>query len=466
VTHFARVLRNAANLGSAEAVGKVVGLTTTIVLARFLHADGYGRYAAAVAFGALCAVLADAGLAYFTAREVARAPRAAGRLLWTAYAAHLVLCVTVIALGLLILPLFRFSGPTATAAMLLLCGACADGMTAQALALFRGRQQMFVEARILSLGRVVMLCAVAAVAFFAPTVTWAAAATCGTSLLTATIATIAAARAVRPVLPRRAAAMTMTRHALPFAASGLLTLIFFRVDVLLLRAFGVADAAIGAYSAAYRVMEAPRSAPGVVASSFFPAAAQLSRSADRRPLLQLGGKAVTLVVAAVAPIAVAFAVAPSAITSIVFGSGFAGSAPLLRALSPMPVLMAMNAIAIALINATGGQRSAVAVFALCAAVNVAANVLMIPHLGTMAAAMATVLTEVVELVAFATWIRANVGNVRAPLPGVAVAGVAGLVAAALTPAEHGLWRIAVSTGAYLAVLLPVILIVRRGVAPA
>lgn len=405
MTHFARVLRNAANLGSAQVVGKVVGLATTIILARVLHAEGYGRYAAAVAFGVLLAVLADAGLAYFTAREVARAPRAARRLLWTAYAVHLVLCGVVIAIGALVLPLFRFSGATAAAAMLLLGGACADGMTAQALALFRGRQQMFVEAWVLSLGRVVFLGAVVAVAFFAPTLVWAAAVTCGSSLVTAVLAAIAAARSVRPAFPRRHAVLTFTRAALPFAAMGLLTQVFFRIDVLLLRIFGVADSAIGNYSAAYRVMEAPRSAPSVVASSFFPAAARLSREGDRRPLLRLSGKALALGVLLVAPVAVAFAVAPAPIIRIVFGGGFAHAAPLLRMLSPMPVLMAVNSLLIALVNAAGGQMRTMAIFALCSAVNVVANVLMIPYIGTTGAAIATVLTELVELVAFAVWIR-------------------------------------------------------------
>ena len=46
-----------------------------------------------------------------------------------------------------------------------------------------------------------------------------------------------------------------------FCRSGLLSYVFFRIDTLLLRAFGIADVAIGAYSAAYRVMEAPEPRP-------------------------------------------------------------------------------------------------------------------------------------------------------------------------------------------------------------
>ncbi|TAM73591.1 hypothetical protein EPN44_13335 [bacterium] len=466
MTTFARVLRNAGNLGTAEAAGRLVGFARTIILARVLHADGYGKFAAAMAFGALLAVLAEAGLAYFTAREVARAPRAARRLAWTAYALHLALCAVMLAVGAVILPLFRFTGETAFAAMLLLASSCADGMTGQALALFRGRQQMGVEARVLTFGRFLLLIGVVAIAMLAPTVLWAAAVAAMTSIVTALIAVVVAARAEGPVLPKRRELAAVTRGALPFAASGLLNLIFFRVDVLLLRVLGIADASIGAYSAAYRVMEAPRSAPGVVASGFFPEATRLAREGERRQLLQLGTRSLTLVVAAVAPIAVAFAVAPAFITATLFGSDFTGSAPLLRILAPMPVLMAMNAIAIALVNASGGQTRVAGIFAICTVVNVVANLLMIPHLGATGAAIATVVTEAVEVVSFIVWIRGNIGTARAPLTGVALAGVSGLLAAVLAPGEQGMWRIVVSTGVYLAVLVPMLLIARRGVATA
>ncbi|TAM56169.1 hypothetical protein EPN52_15080 [bacterium] len=464
MSNFARVLRNAANLGTAEAAGRAVGFVRTVVLARVLHAAGYGTFAAAMAFGVLLAALAEAGLSYFTAREVARAPHAARRLVWTAYVLHAALCVAALALGLAVLPLFRFSGQEALAAMLLLAGACADGMTGQALALFRGRQRMGVEARVVTFGRFVLLIGVIAVAVFAPTVLWAAAVTAVGSALTAAIALTVAALAERPVRPKRRELAAVARAALPFAASGLLSMIYFRVDVLLLRMLGIADAPIGAYSAAYRVMEAPRSAPGVVASGFFPEAARLAREGDRGRLLSLGARSLTLVVAAVVPLSVAFVSAPAFITRTLFGVDFSGSAELLRILAPMPVLMAMNAIAIALVNASGGQRRVVTIFSVCTAVNVGANLLLIPLLGVTGAAIATVLTEAVELVAFVLWIRANFGALRAPLTGVAVAGATALAAAAFVPGAQGLWRIVVATAAYLGVLVPLLLIARRGVA--
>jgi O-antigen/teichoic acid export membrane protein len=449
---IARIVRNAASLASAQFVTKLAGLAATIVVARALHASGFGAYAATWAYGMLVGVLADGGLPYFIALEVARVPRAARRLAWTAFALRLGLAAGALVPAVALLPLLRFTPAESAAAIIFTVGALADGIANQALAYFRGVARMHVEASVVTIGRVLYVAATL-IALAWPSLLAFAVAQGTASVVSAVLATIVLARSVSAVQPRRAALGAIARGALPFAASGLLTYVYFRIDVLLMRGLGVADAGLGAYSAAYRVMEAPRSAFGSIAAGVLPAATALAHPRRRSEFRALGARAATIALWTVAPATVAFLVAPHTVTSLIFGRGYDAAAGLLWLLAPMPLLMAADAIAVSLVNAVGGQRTITGIFALCAAVNVATNLLLIPAWGARGAAVATVVTEVVQLTALLTVVARRIGVVRPALGSLALAACAAVLVAALLP--ESVVRIAAAVLVYAAVALVV-----------
>src|SRR5581483_8659321 len=128
-----------------------------------------------------------------------------------------------------------------------------DGVGTQVFAYYRATARMHVEATITTFGRFAFVVATLTALAFSHTIVAVSLGACVASLITASTALVTAARSLRPVFPRRAAVIAVGRAALPFAANGLLTQVFFRIDVLMLRFFGIADVAIGAYSGAYRV---------------------------------------------------------------------------------------------------------------------------------------------------------------------------------------------------------------------
>jgi O-antigen/teichoic acid export membrane protein len=405
-----RVLRNAASLTGAQLAMKLAGLAVTILVARALHADGFGRFAAAWSFGMLVGVLADGGLAYFVALEVSRARRTARRFVWTALTLRAALCLLGILIAAAALPLLHFSGPLAAAALVFALSAVLDGLCAQILAYYRAVARMHVEASVVTFGRVALIAA-SAMALVHPSVLAFALAQCAASAATAAVALRLLGAEVPPIRPRRRALRAIAFGTLPFTANGLLTYVFFRIDTLLLRGFGIPDAAIGAYSAAYRVMEAPRTAfASTIAAGALPAATSLAHPSQRASFLRLGRTTTGLVLWIMAPAALVFALAPGLVIGLIFGRGFTDAATLLLVLSPMPILMGLDAILGTFLNALSLQKTVTAVFALCALVNVTLNVIMIPRSGALGAAIATVLTEAVELSAFAlvVWRRLDV----------------------------------------------------------
>lgn len=453
---IARVLRNAASLASAQIAMKAAGLVVTIFVARALHADGFGRFAAAWSYGMLVGVLADFGLAYFVALEVSRVPRAARRFVWTALSLRTIVCCAGLLLAALALPVLHFDRWLQVAAMVFALSAVLDGITAQITSYYRAVARMHVEAMVVSVGRVALVVTTGVALLVHPSVLSFAVAQAAASTATAVLAAWSLCRDCSPAWPRLRALRAIGIGALPFAASGLLSYVFFRIDTLLLRAFGIADVAIGAYSAAYRVMEAPRTAFSSVAGGVIPAATALAHPNDRAAFRRLGMTATSLVLWMVVPAVLAFALAPSTVIRLIFGHGYDQAAQLLVLLSPMPVLMALDAVLGTLLNALGMQRIVTGVFALCAVVNVALNVWLIPAQGAVGASIATVGTELVELTAFALLVRGRLGNMRPALGGLLVASAVGAGAGSFLP--DGIIRIAAAVGAFAAVAV----VVKRG----
>jgi O-antigen/teichoic acid export membrane protein len=447
---IAKVLRNAASLASAQVVMKAAGLAVTILVARALHASGFGQFAATWSYGMLVGVLADAGLAYFVALEVSRVPRTARRFVWTALALRCIVCTTGLVIAAIALPFLHFSAVLAWAAMAFAFSAVLDGVQAQILSYYRAVARMHVEATIVTVGRVALLVTTLAALLVHRTVLAFALAQAAASLVTVIVAGAVMCRDVAPIRPRMRAVRAIAMGALPFAASGLLSYVFFRIDTLLLRAFGIADASIGAYSAAYRVMEAPRTAFGSIAAGVLPAATSLAHPRERAKFRQLGMTTTAIAMWVVLPAVLVFALSPGTVIGIIFGGhGFGAAAPLLLVLAPMPILMALDAVLGSLLNALGAQKAVTGVFAICAVANVALNVILIPRSGAMGAAIATLATEAVELSAFALLVQQRLGSVRPALGGMVIASVAGAGAGVLVP--DGIARIVAAVGTFATV---------------
>ena len=445
---FARIARNALNLGSSEVVAKAAGFIVTLFLTRALHPDGYGRFALAYAFAAIVGLAAEGGLTYFVAREVARAQRAARRIVWTALALRVTLAVTAGLIALAVLPLFGFGAEGAVAAGWLMLSTLADGFVTQCMSLFRGRQQMAVEARLVSAGRLLLLACVLVAIRFAPGVAGVAVAYAAASGLTAAAALTLVVRVVPPIRPRPLHLRLFLREGMTFFAGGVFIYIFFRIDVLLLRAFGVSEAAIGFYSAAFRVMEVTRSPSGVFAAGFAPAAAVAARRRERGPLLHLGSRTLATVIGIALIPTLVFLLAPELLARLLFGGEYALVGPLLFAMAPMPLLMATDSILLVLVNADGLQRWSIVAFAAVAAFNIVLNLIAIPILGVLGCAIATDLTEAALAAALWAIVARRIGGLAPPIRLTATAFALAAACAFLVGSSHPIARIAIGLTIY------------------
>ncbi|MBA2489095.1 MAG: polysaccharide biosynthesis C-terminal domain-containing protein [Chloroflexi bacterium] len=184
--------------------------------------------------------------------------------------------------------------------------------------------------------------------------------------------------------------------AFPVGAAAALSLLMFRVDVVLLEALRGPES-VAAFSAAHRLYEAAVLLPAAVMAGTFPALARSmadlvafrQRIREVAVLLATYGVAATLAGWLLAPIVV----------PLIFGSSYAGSGQLLQVMVLAVPFLALNALLTQALIAVGRAWREAAAVALALAVAVAVNLALIPSLGAIGAAGAVVAGEAALLLA-------------------------------------------------------------------
>jgi O-antigen/teichoic acid export membrane protein len=178
----------------------------------------------------------------------------------------------------------------------------------------------------------------------------------------------------------RGVARAALAQGIPLWLVTLISLLYFRGDVLLMRIF-VGDAEIGAYSAAYKIFEGVAILPGVIMAGAFPALARAHGDPARQRRWE------RLLVTTLLGLGAAAGAA-------VYGAGFARAVASLRILALAVPFLFLNAALTSILIARNLERRNLLFAILMLLVNTGANLVLIPRAGGPGAAWATALTEV------------------------------------------------------------------------
>lgn len=183
----------------------------------------------------------------------------------------------------------------------------------------------------------------------------------------------------------------LIRLGAPIAIGGLLVMGYGRIDqVLVFKLVGSKDA--GLYAAAYRIYSQASFAPVSISTTFFAllTAAFIASRSRFRALYQTSLELLLAVSIGGLAIAITYA---SAITTLLYGKGFAPAASALPILMGAFVLVCVGYLQDLLIIIAGLQKRFVAIAALAVALNVGLNIVLLPRYGFIAAAWVTLATE-------------------------------------------------------------------------
>lgn len=397
-----RLLANITWLGLASACAKPFWFVfITFFCAHMLGAEGYGRLNTALALASIAFSLTGLGLRQYTVREVAATPSLASRFYTNFVSLHLLLSLAAAALALCVGAILGYDHALLVATLF----ACLYQLSLSLLEYNRGFFESFgvlgqQAVSVVVEKALVLLAGSAALLAFAKA-EWTLLGMATGAAVTSAGVSVWVGRRLAPFRVELWDAEFLrqsVRPLLPFAVAGVLGMLFFRVDNVMVEAIeGVAAA--GQYGLAFRIVEALNMLPLIVAhSAVYPklsALASQRNEADYRRLVRLTG--VTLGVLSMGIAAVVFFSAPLLIGWIANDPQLREAEPVLRLLCWAFPLTAIRTLLYVSLLARGEQRFIALALFVAVALNVSLNALLIPTLGVVGAALTTIASEVLLL---------------------------------------------------------------------
>lgn len=365
-----------------------------IVLARVLGPDEYGIFAAAVALGGVLSLLIQFGLPTLLGREVAANPQKG------AQSTTLCLLIEILNTGIICLFLFPvtrvlgFEGHGILICFLVLITEVCRSAKITLRNVLRGIGEFSTETISVSIERLLTYGFAGAALFWTESLIWVVTTIIFVRCLdligliyyvsrkTQILSTISVSGLWKSLLA-----------AYPFAISGVLWVLYYQVDILTLQ-WLTHSTETGYYSAAYRTIEIFSALPRVVFYvTFTRFASCYSTQPDSLPREIY--KSVRLLLAGVLPVIIVAGFLINPMVEGLYGKSFVPAVDALAILIPSLGIKLFGSLSQYFLEATGREKALPPVLLTTVIINIVANVILIPHLGAVGAAIATLLSEVI-----------------------------------------------------------------------
>ena len=433
MTLAVRTARNTVMVVAARLVSKVLVLAVVLIVIRTMGDENYGRFTSLVVYSALVSIVADLGLRPLFTREVAKQRTRLTPYLNSILSLKLVLSIPVlvvlfVAIRVGLPSLSDYVLPTF---VLLISQSFANQLRATFYAVGKLRYEAYAI-----IGETVVLFAAAMVVVLLRLEWWYFLYVYAASYLFTCVFSIIITRFRfdhRFRFDLNGARLSMlARESLPFALAFIITTLYFKVDVPILKFF-TTFAAVGIYSAAYKFLEAVIFVPQTLMDPIYPSLAMLAHD-NRERLSGAAIKAYKLLAVTGVPVALGMIVFARPIIEYTI-PGFEAAIPVLQVLSLGVLFLFLNNVFIYTLNAMGRQSDSTRLAVMSLVLNVVLNLILIPLPnpyvgGYMGAAWATVLTEVALFLGGWYLLRRHlfalpiVTSLRGVLPSGVVCGVA------------------------------------------
>lgn len=396
----------------ASSLGRIIGsafaLVSVAVMTRALGAEGFGEYSTVVAYLTTFQILADLGLYSLFTREISQNPSRERELLGIFFTLRLLAGAFLLGLAVALVFFFPYSHAVQIGVAFASVGFLAVSLTQLFMGVFQTRVAVYKAAIAEVSGRAVQLALVVFFALQGGGLFFFIGALVISSFVIFLLNLIFAWRIIpfRLTLPTVEAKRIM-RTTLPIAVSIVFTLLYFRLDTLMLSVLK-GPLEVGLYNGAYKVLETFIFFPAVLVGLFLPI---LSRQAqdDRRAFSRTLSVLADGIFVVVAPLVAGGVLLSASMVSLIGGPGF------LPAFSALAILFgAVGAIFFGTlfgntVIALNLQKKALAVYAIGFVVNFSANLFVIPRYSYTGAAWTTLATEVVvsTLLALLVWRSAH-----------------------------------------------------------
>lgn len=401
------LLRNISWLGIANGLVKPLWFVfITAACMRLLGVHEYGVMAAAMSLGMIAAAFVDLGMTQYTIREVSREPSHAARFVSNFLALRLVNSSAAWAATIGAGFVLGYEGRSLAAVVFAGAYALALNLTNYCRSIYRAFEDLRQEAVMLILEKVLVIAMGLALLVTTRLAAWTLAGMALGMILTTAANAWWIDRHFAAISPRLLSWVFLKKSLkimIPFGLAGLFTVVYYRVDMVMIEAF-LGAAPTGQYGAAFRILEGLNVLPAIVSiAAVYPRLAKLYHGASyarfdsvlKKSLLGTVGVSLLITVGL-------FLLAAPVIRLLDPDPAYGPAAGALQILVWSFPLLCANTLLYAALISMEAQRFVSAALGMAVLVNVGLNFYLIPAYGINGAAVATIIPELVLLAVYAT----------------------------------------------------------------
>ena len=393
-----RVARNTGIVIVGNVIYRLISLVLIIYLARYLGTVGFGKYSFVFAYLAFFGVITDLGLQTILVREMSRDTSIAPKLIGNAFIIRWILTIFAVVLSLIIITLMSYPADTTTYIYIAAFTLLFQSFSGFYSTIFQANLRM--EYRIFArlVFRIISAILILWIIFSHGTLMQVMIVLVFSEMVMMLISYFFSRRFIRPRFDIDFGLWRyLFKEALPIALSSVIIIIYFNIDVIMLSLM-MGDAEVGIYSAAYKLSEPLSLIPSALMVSLFPIMSASFKNAKER-LIKSYRLGVRYLLIITLPIAIGITLLADKIILLIYGTPFAESAPVLQILIWTLVFTSMHYVLTNILISIDKPKLYTVSTALCAIVNVTLNFILIPVMSYNGAAIATVITNVVLLIA-------------------------------------------------------------------
>ncbi len=387
------------------------------LMLRILQPENAGNYYFAVVIVGWFEILMNFGLNTFLTREVARDRSGANRYLANTSILRLILAGVALPLMVIVIVvwggLFTLTTETAIAIVLLTLAQIPSSLSTGVTAMFYAYEKAEYPAVMSVVTGLLKVALGAPVLLIGGGIIGLAAVSLIVNLITfGALGRLMMRLIIRPKYESDPALRRgMFRESFPLMLNHLLATLFFKVDVPMLQSLR-GSATVGWYSTAYKWLDALNIIPAYSTIALFPV---MSRQAveDKAALMRSTRVGIRLLVAMALPLAVVTTFIAPTLVLILGGPEYLPHAGIALQIMIWSIPFGwINSITNYILIALGQQSKLTRAFIVGLAFNVVANLLLIPHFSYIAAALITILSELVEGFVFVFYLERSLGSIR------------------------------------------------------
>lgn len=375
-------------------ISSIFGFVWTILIARYLGVEHYGIIGFATSIVGIVSVTIDLGITSYSIRQIATDHDSASKYLGNILPLNSLLSIGTFVLLVIILVLMKCDETTVAITLLFLLNSIFQNVTQSLNGVFQAFEKMKYQ----GIGNIlvtILLFVFILLSIFTDLGIWGIAISYVLSSFAGFVYEYFALNRniIKPKFEfDRPFCRRLLVSGIPFALTGLLYTVYYSIDMVMLSNL-VGDYATGIYNATYKLISVFTLFYGVYSSVIYPVMSKLYKN-DKSLLLISYEKSIKYLMMVMIPLSVAITLYSSDIIGFIYGHQYDAASLVLCILIWTVCLLFVNGPGNTLLNASHKEVTVTKIYLVAAVFNVVLNLILIPYLSFVGAAITTVLSDI------------------------------------------------------------------------